>query len=143
MLRSLWILIFWLLVSVAAAAELQLEVKGIRDKGASTLVWYLFDETGRHGFPLKLESSYRHGSVQAEQGIALVKVDVPQGRYALFVFHDANENGIVDHKWYGPPAEDLGYYRHFKARFAPPGFDEVAFELDDEVRRVEIQLQKF
>jgi len=54
-----------------------------------------------------------------------------EGRYALVIFHDANDNGVVDHGLLGLPTEQLGFSNGFRPglRSGLPTFDELGFEL--------------
>jgi uncharacterized protein (DUF2141 family) len=54
-----------------------------------------------------------------------------EGRYALVVFHDANDNGRVDHGPLGLPTEQLGFSNGFRPGLLSglPTFDKLQFEL--------------
>ena len=48
--------------------------------------------------------------------------DLPEGRYAVAVFHDANLNGRLDKNFMGIPREGFGFSLDAAARFGPPAF---------------------
>lgn len=52
------------------------------------------------------------------------------GEYALFVFHDENSNGIVDHTWYRFPAEPMGFSNGFRISLLTPvpTFEKMKFD---------------
>jgi len=56
--------------------------------------------------------------------------DVPYGTYAVFLFHDENGNGTVDHNMLGIPTEPLGFSNGFKVSLfsGVPDFDDLKFE---------------
>ncbi len=54
---------------------------------------------------------------------------LPPGRYALSVFHDENENSVLDAGKLGIPKEGYGFSQGARGRTGPPPFRKVAFEL--------------
>jgi len=56
--------------------------------------------------------------------------DVPQGIYAISLFHDENGNNKMDSNFLGIPKEPYGFSNQKKGRFGPPKFKEVAFKLN-------------
>jgi uncharacterized protein (DUF2141 family) len=54
---------------------------------------------------------------------------LPPGDYALVVFHDANDNGTIDHNLIGVPNEALGFSNGFKLSLLSglPTFDRLRF----------------
>jgi uncharacterized protein (DUF2141 family) len=58
---------------------------------------------------------------------------LPHGTYALFAFHDENENGTVDHNLFGIPKESLGFSGGFRVTLISgiPDFDDLKFRFDD------------
>lgn len=69
-----------------------------------------------------------------------VSVSIPglaRGRYAAAVFHDENQNGVIDTNWLGLPKEGFGFSRLSPLRI--PSFDEASFDAGAAV--VPIQLR--
>jgi uncharacterized protein (DUF2141 family) len=56
--------------------------------------------------------------------------NLSHGSYALFLFHDENDNGTVDHNLLGFPSEPLGFSGGFKVSIVSgmPDFDDLRFE---------------
>lgn len=52
--------------------------------------------------------------------------DLPVGKYAIAVFHDKNENGILDKNIFGVPTESYRFSKNVEAIFRAPYFEEVA-----------------
>jgi uncharacterized protein (DUF2141 family) len=87
-----------------------------------------------------------------QQAIALKKVpvtastmnvvleNIPEGTYAVAVFHDENSNGKLDTKWYGAPDEGTGASRDAKGSFAPPSFDDAKFEFTNSTDTIKISI---
>jgi uncharacterized protein (DUF2141 family) len=57
--------------------------------------------------------------------------DIPKGKYALFVFHDVNENNKLDKNWLGIPREGYGASRNKLPFAAAPGFEPNSFILNN------------
>lgn len=51
------------------------------------------------------------------------------GAYAIAVYHDENGNHEFDQGLFGIPLEDYAFSSNAKAFFAPPSFNEAAFQL--------------
>jgi uncharacterized protein (DUF2141 family) len=69
---------------------------------------------------------------EIQAGAALLRFPpVREGTYALVVFHDTNDNGIVDHNFFHIPAEQLGFSNGFRpGPFAGlPTFEKLRFRL--------------
>ena len=58
---------------------------------------------------------------------------LPAGTYALSFFHDENENGKLDMKTLGPPAEGYGYSNNARGFFGPAKLKDQLFELNSDL----------
>ena len=66
----------------------------------------LFREGGN---VLKADQAYLRASAEIHDGSATVTfADLVDGKYAVVVFHDENDNGTLDHNFMRLPAEPLG-----------------------------------
>lgn len=52
-----------------------------------------------------------------------------EGRYAVVVVHDENDNGVYDAGFLGFGAEGLGYSNNARPWLGRPSFDAVSFEI--------------
>ncbi len=52
---------------------------------------------------------------------------IPDGVYAISVFHDENNNGKLDTNFFGIPSEDTGASNDAPARFGPPKWEDAKF----------------
>jgi uncharacterized protein (DUF2141 family) len=64
---------------------------------------------------------------------------IPQGTYAVIVFHDENGNGKLDKNLVGIPKEGYGASNNLPKRKRPPTFDEGKFSLISD-QNVEVKL---
>jgi uncharacterized protein (DUF2141 family) len=77
--------------------------------------------------------------VEAEKVLYAFK-DVPEGTYAIAVYHDANSNKKHDKNFLGIPKEGYGFSNNVFGMFGPPKFKKVSFELKED-KTVKIQLK--
>lgn len=74
-------------------------------------------------------------------GVEVVFARLPPGSYSIAIFHDVNGNEKLDRNLIGLPAEPFGFSRNARARFGPPSFADMEFQVDDEVVVLEVGLQ--
>ena len=56
--------------------------------------------------------------------------DLPQGVYAVSIFHDENDNGKMDKNFMGIPKEDYGCSNDASGFMGPPKWKDAKFELN-------------
>lgn len=67
--------------------------------------------------------------------------DLPAGRYAIKLYHDANGNGEMDTNMVGLPVEGYGFSGN-GGRFGPPSWDDAVFEVsEDDDNTISIRLR--
>lgn len=82
-------------------------------------------------------------STPVEGGSAVFRFkELPAGRYAVVVFHDENDNGIIDHGLLGP-SEPLGFSGGFRLSLLSgrPDFERLKFDFKPPTQRLELQVQ--
>ena len=55
--------------------------------------------------------------------------DLPQGEYALAIFHDENGDGICNLGLFGIPKEGFGFSKNFRPRLRAPDFKDCELEV--------------
>lgn len=55
--------------------------------------------------------------------------DIPNGVYAVSIFHDENDNGKMDTNFFGIPSEDYGCSNDAKGFMGPPQWEDAKFQL--------------
>ena len=55
--------------------------------------------------------------------------NLKKGEYAVSLFHDENNNNIMDTKIFGIPKEPYGFSNNAKGFMGPPKFEDVKFSL--------------
>jgi uncharacterized protein (DUF2141 family) len=69
----------------------------------------------------------------------LIPILLPQGTYAIAVFHDTNSNGKLDRNWFYYPTEPFGFSNSASTNFGPPTFESAAIAVEKDMT-VEIKL---
>lgn len=59
--------------------------------------------------------------------------NIPDGKYAITVFHDENGNGKLDTGMFGIPKEGYGFSNNARGMFGPPSFGDSSFEVKGNV----------
>ena len=55
--------------------------------------------------------------------------DLPEGEYAVALFHDQNADGICNTNFLGIPREGYGFSKNFKPRLLVPDFNDCKIDL--------------
>jgi uncharacterized protein (DUF2141 family) len=66
--------------------------------------------------------------------------NLADGQYAVAIFHDENENGIMDKNMFGAPTEAYGFSRNARGTFSAPSFEEAKIDLK-ESKSIEIWIK--
>lgn len=112
-----------------------------------------FEEHGHHGekqdkedppaemqdSPFRLLLSVGEEDIEAGK-IAFAFEQVPAGTYAIRAFQDVNGNGKMDIGMFGPK-EPWGNYRAKRPKFRGPKFEEMAFEVQENISDIQIELK--
>ena len=68
--------------------------------------------------------------------------NIADGTYAIFVFHDSNNNGIMDKNWLGLPTEGYGASQNKLPFAAAPKFESNKFSVKDKaIHQLSIKLR--
>lgn len=76
-------------------------------------------------------------------GAAMFRFEaLPAGSYAVVVFHDENDNGVIDHGLLGP-SEPLGFSGGFRLSLVSgrPDFERLKFDFKPPAQMLELQVR--
>lgn len=121
-------LLFVLISNVISAQHsLNLNIDGVAsEKGNICFAIY----TNESSF-LKFDKVYKSGSEKAIKGNTTFNInDLPDGEYAIAIFHDANDNKNLDTNILGIPKEQIAFSKGKMKMFGPPKFEECVFTLN-------------
>ena len=119
-------------MGLLAQSTLSIKIYNVASsKGDVKVAVYNSDETF-----LEFEGVVKSGSTKAEKGVVTLEIEeIPEGEYALAIFHDENGNNELDTNWLGIPKEKVAFSKSKMKTFGPPKYKECAFlvEKDTEV----------
>lgn len=73
--------------------------------------------------------------VQAVKGTTSVTFEnLPEGTYALAVYHDENKSGVLDKNLVGMPTEVYGFSNNARRTFSAPTFEEAKFTVQKDTK---------
>lgn len=79
---------------------------------------------------LSKDKVFKSGIATAKEGKTEVAIeDMPDGEFAVVLFHDANGNSKLDTNWFGIPKEPVGFSNAKMKTFGPPKFKECSFTM--------------
>jgi uncharacterized protein (DUF2141 family) len=145
--KSVFLVIFILVLCViipaaakTASAVIHVKVNGIRPKQGGNLIFALYNSKENW---LVLKKIYASRVVKVTQDSLTVDFEnVPYGdSYALFVFHDANENNKLDFSWFPFPHPKEGVAVSNNAvRMGEPLYDKARFAVNNPECFIEIRM---
>ncbi len=124
--KAIYIMMFFLGGSLFLNAQNKIEVEIINfdsDKGVAMVGLYNSESSF-------LEKEYK-GEKAAISGKKVVVsfTNIPDGFYAISVFHDEDENGELTTNFLGIPKEAYGASNNAPGRFGPPKWKDAKFEV--------------
>jgi uncharacterized protein (DUF2141 family) len=79
---------------------------------------------------MKMDSAYRREMQPASADSVVFSLEgLPEGDYAISVFHDANGNTVLDAGELGIPKESFGFSNNPRSFFGPPGFAQAVIHI--------------
>ncbi len=67
-----------------------------------------------------------------DNGCVVTFENIPEGTYAVSIFHDENNNDKLDSNFIGIPKEDYGCSNNAKGFMGPPKWKDAKFELNSD-----------
>ncbi len=127
-IKNLVPVVFFFLVSTLSFSQhsLSLDVAGIKSDDGEVCFALYTDETSF----LKFDKVFKSGSQKAVKGTTRIDIkDLPEGNYAVAIFHDSNGNKNLDTNMIGIPKEPIAFSKGKMKMFGPPKFEECVFPL--------------
>src|SRR5580698_10386513 len=128
-----------LLPEATTAGDLALNLDGIKDNTGSVIgAVYVSKAT----FMDKTKATQMF-KINASAGqVKYVLHDLPAGRYAISICHDANNNGQMDKNFLGAPLEGFGFSNNPEVTITtgPPGFGQAVFAYDGQNQTMTIKM---
>ena len=122
--------------SVALASDLIVVVENIKNDQGNIRV-AIFDND-KSFLKKPLDGQF----LNAKPGTLLFAFkDLPNGTYAVSIFHDLNSNDKLDTNFVGKPIEPYGFSRDARGTFGPPTYDDASFQLDEQVKTIKLSVK--
>jgi uncharacterized protein (DUF2141 family) len=132
------------IASIARAADLDIEVSGIRDAaGALRVAVFAEANAGLFPDPDSMVAGVRIQLSTLTDPRSPIRVRIGglrMGSYAVSAFHDADGNGILNRNVFGAPAEGYAFSRGARGRLGPPKFLDAAVELNETAKLIPLPL---
>lgn len=118
----------WLLLLVPtlvfAQGTLTITVKGVESSDGNISIGIYKDAEGF----LKPDKIFKGVFQKAVKGTTTAQIEnLPEGTYAVAIFHDENANQELDTNFFGIPKEALGFSKGKLKTFGPPDYEECTF----------------
>jgi uncharacterized protein (DUF2141 family) len=113
-----------LVAGMASAAELTIELSDVKTTEGKVMIAVFSSSDSFLKKPVLAASTAADPA-----GKSVVLKDLPEGEYALVVYHDANGNGKMDKNMMGIPTEDYAFSNNAMGKFGPPSFDSAKITL--------------
>lgn len=126
-----------LLSTLLFGGTINLEISEIENEQNTSLFIGLFNTAD--GFP---KNMYAYKSFVLEANATTLKCtfeDISEGVYSIAIFHDKNNNQILDKNFFGIPSEGYGFSNNLKPTFSTPKFEEAEFVLN-QIFELEIEM---
>ena len=124
---------------VITTADLNIHIEGIKNKGGILRVCLSCDSS------LFLKDCMLSENIKIEDqtSVKITFTGLPVGKYAISVFHDLNQNELLDKKSVLPiPREPFGFSNNPRLFFGPPRYEECSFIFNQHNQEITIQLRK-
>lgn len=118
--------------------NLKVVVNNMRNK-TGQVGFFLFNSAD--GFPSHTEKSLLSGFVKTVGNtVEYTFTNIALGTYAVYVFHDEDNNKMLNTNFIGMPKEGIGVSNNAKGHFGPPKYDDAKFNFNKPEQTISISL---
>jgi uncharacterized protein (DUF2141 family) len=120
------------ILNIDNTGEILVKIKGIKNyKGYIQVDIYKTNK----GFPTAEEFAFKKLRFKVQKGENDLKItNLQHGTYAIAIFHDENQNKILDKNFLGIPNEGVGVSNITDTLFSAPKFNDAKFKLDKDTK---------
>jgi uncharacterized protein (DUF2141 family) len=116
-----------LTTSILMASDITVEIIDLSNKNGDVKIG-LYNKAEDFS---KVDKAYKLRSIKILSKTVKYKfTNIPNGTYAIAVFHDENQNDKVDKIFLGIPSEGYGFSNNIRPSFRSANFEESKFELN-------------
>jgi uncharacterized protein (DUF2141 family) len=121
---------------------LKITITGIKDSNGE-IIFYLFNK--KDGFPNDKAKAFKYIIGKIINGNCTVSFEnLPFGEYAVYSFHDENNDKKLNTTWYGKPTEGVAVSNNAKGSIAgPPSFEAAKLDFKRQLEVLTIKMNYF
>ena len=123
--------------AAAVAGDLKLTITDVKDDKGFVL-GAIYDSPASFMKPEAATTKFRLKAAAGQ--VSYVFHNLKPGKYAITVFHDANNNGKLDTNSTGIPIEGYGFSNNAQGVAGPPTAGQAAFDFDGQDKAITIGL---
>ena len=82
-------------------------------------------------------------SIEQKGSMTISIPDLPFGKYAIAVYHDANSNRKLDKNMFGVPKEAYGFSNGARSKWRAPQYKEAQINFSSDRQKLAISLQQW
>lgn len=116
--------------------KLTVKVTNINNKLGKNITIGVFEIST---FPKIGKAKYEKTIIAKSDNVTLT-FEIPNGDYAVAVYHDLNSNKTLDTNFLGIPKEPYGFSKNFKPGLSAPDFKDCSFTLNEKEEVISISL---
>jgi uncharacterized protein (DUF2141 family) len=141
-LLILILLSFWGVFGFSQTATLVVKITNV-ESGKGDIKLALFTRAEKADFVYKPQNAFKReiGIINGSTATATF-TQIPYGEYAISVFHDENNDEVLNRSAVGFPTEAYGFSNN-PPGISIPGYEESVFEINTSTSQLEITLKKF
>lgn len=114
------------LISIGQSSDITLNVTNIEKINGNVSI-ALFDNGDE--FPGHANCYFGTNIPVKSNELLYVFKDVPNGTYAIALYHDIDKNGELNANWIGIPKEPYGFSNDAMGKMGPPKFEDASFKV--------------
>ena len=121
-----------------AAEALTVRVEGL-SKPAGHVMIALYDRAD--AYAIGDEQALRRERLPVDDRLEVIWDigDLQPGNYGIALFHDVDDDEVLDTNFVGLPKEPYGFSNNARGRFGPPDYDAITFAFDGAPLTITIQ----
>jgi uncharacterized protein (DUF2141 family) len=120
-------------------SALSVTINGIKNKQGQICLSLFENE---QGFPNNGNNAIQISCIEVtDTQLEVTFPNLQAGNYAVAVFHDANNDGILNRNWLGIPTEGFGFSQNPNILKGIPKFADSAITVTESHTNIEVQLQ--
>lgn len=124
-----WILVLLFFTVLQNDRSLTVQVTGVESEGGTLrLAVYASEES----FMDETQIAYFAEASVTDKGPQKITLQLPDGVYALAIYHDLNDDRELNTNLLGIPRESYGFSNNVMGTFGPPSFREASFSVSDD-----------